>query len=257
MGLPSGALRRSLALSWGLRGDRHPSDTPRTHPWRPRPHLWPRGLPLPYPQSRETSEAQAIYFSVCVPSPPPAQSRHDPGGSHPCFPLAGAGALWEELGCRTRTEPPSLPSGHGVLQPQKPPHTCVPLFPGQPTVVPSLIASDPPAQLGGRGSPPQGHCGIVTQPTPSRHLSPPRAGLEIKQGGDQGLGCGRRPRPLLQWLSWPWQPSPLGPQSPSLQNGKGPRPGHSAGPSPAPSPQRQHLGEAEASPETSGCSRLL
>lgn len=231
------------AGAWLCPGASEGADTPRVRPWQPRPHLWPRGLSLPYPQSRETSEAQAIYFSVCVPSPLPAQSRCDPGGSHPRFPLAGAGALVGR---------PVLPDSHGApltshgpsghrdpAASEAPAHTCRPLFPGQHPTAPSavlhLLHQTLQSSTGAAGP----HHGDTVGLRPSQlHLDLPRV-LALRSGRavtrDSDIAGG--PCPMLQWMSWPWQPSSLGPQSPSLQNGKGPCPGQYLQASPQPSPQ--------------------
>lgn len=221
-------------------------------------HLWPRGLPC-LSSAGETSEAQAIYFLICVPCPPPTQSGLDPIGPHTCtLSSSGAGALVGRACCPAHREP-LTPHGCGGRASGAPSPAAGRQLPTAQT--PSCLCTlfhQTPSPPWGRGSPPQGLCRAMTPAdsieaflrawplssgsAETRDLDPARDPARAPVGT-----CGCR-------LS--------GPQSPCLQNGKGrlPRAASLESPQAQLPPPRQHWGEAGGFPRgpsgPEGCARL-
>lgn len=103
----------ALTGTWG-----HPSDTPKVHNTQAGPHLWPRGLPLPHPQSGNIGSSGHLFFYLRPPPPARPKPAVTQAGRIRASFLAEAGASVGR---------PVLPHSHGAPPcfpwPQKPPPT--------------------------------------------------------------------------------------------------------------------------------------
>lgn len=149
----------ALTGTWG-----HPSDTHRVHYTQAGPHLWPRGLPLPHPQSGNIGSSGHLFFYLCPPPPArPKPAMTQAGRIHASF-LAEAGAsAGRSQPLNSHQAPPLASHGHrvwGRLAAPTPPQ--IALYPWV-TICFCISSLRPPRHP---WWPPQGLCGAVTPAKP-------------------------------------------------------------------------------------------
>lgn len=140
----------------------HPSDTAKVQDPQAGPHLWPRGLPLPHPQSGNIGSSGHLFFYLCPPPPArPKPAMTQAGRIRASF-LAEAGAsVGRPKLLRSHRAPPRFP------WPQEPPPTRATLRQLSPGArAPSCFCSPPRPSSPARPLP-QGLCRTVTPANPT------------------------------------------------------------------------------------------